>query len=312
MLDKVNIEDKIELYVNGKLTEPSLSEFKLQLNNDKSLSNEVAFQKLAIGAVKESRKLALKARLQSINVGLIDSGSTVSTSTMSKLLTFKSAAVVVATIGVGLSAYYFTQSQIEIANSNLSKNQLLIQDSITPSLESSTTESNSSIAMVETKPSLEISADVEESKEVKKTDIKKPTKSKTRNTALVNGEQMLDQKFDEGSEGEVVAQVPHTPTNSLVEEKSLHASDLDIKNVQDGKYNFHYMLKESTLFLFGNFDASPYEILEFNEKDEQTFFLYYDQTFFTLKQGQTEPMKLKKITDPKFIQELIAARNKNH
>jgi hypothetical protein len=313
MIDKINIDETIELFVKGKLSEPALSEFKDLMFEDKSIASEVRFQRLTTDAIKESRKLALKSRLEAINVTNIGNGSN-APSTFAKYFSFKSVGIALATIGVGASSYLFTQSQIDSANdSNISNNQNLIQDSITQVMDAdansdfiASSEEVTVSENIETKASnLEVAVQKVENR--KKSEI-----SNKKKLVTANGEAMLDQKFDDGAEVNISAQNPQMPTTNTTEEKALHASDVDIKNVQDGKYNFHYMLKESTLFLYGNFDASPYEILEFNEKEEQSFYLYYDQSFFSLKSAQTEPIKLKKISEAKLLQSLIEARNKKH
>jgi len=318
MTENTNIEEVIELFVKGKLNGSALSDFQNLRQADESVAREVNLQQMTVKAIVENRRLALKSRLESLNIG----GATVSThpSTFARYFSLKSAAVVVATVGVGVSAYFFTQSQIDLANaSSPQSNATLILDSAVQevpimvdggevvALVDEEYEAKSEPIAREGKPSNV--ADAEKSGLLKKQSGKSSLGRKSR-AALANGEEMLNQKFEDGNESEIRAQIVPLSAHVAVEESKL--KDIDIKNVQDGKHSLHYMLKESTLFLYGNFDATPYEILEFNEKEGQSIYLYYGQSFFSLRKGQTEPVKLKKIVDSKLVLDLTEARNKKH
>ncbi|MFN0048135.1 MAG: hypothetical protein ACKVOU_03310 [Cytophagales bacterium] len=316
MKDINNIEQTIELFVKGKLSEPALSNFKNLMQADPAIAGEVKLHSLTTQAIKENRMMALKARLDAVNVANVGGNGSAS-STFAKYFSLKIAATVVATLGVGVSTYFFTQSQIAAANdSNIATTQNLIQDSITQDISATPKNNDEMLAVADLPVATEITENAKpviiEKAEKFEPKAKKSIFSSKKSKVSANGEEMLNGKFEDGSEGEIKSQIPQAPSNVPAEDNALHASDVDIKNVQDGKYNYHYMLKESTLFLYGNFDASPYEILEFNEKDTQSFYLYYDQSFFALKKGQTDPIKLRKISDSKLLQNLVDARNKKH
>ncbi len=313
MSNNTNIEETIELFVKGKLTEPALSDFQNLMQTDKTVVKEVKLQQLTTQAIVEHRRLALKSRLDSINVGASGGNAP---NTFAKYFSIKSAAIVVATVGVGISAYFYTQSQIDAANDSATQaNQTLILDSVTQ--DGGSNENNTQQIAINRQQSSEIENNTEVKVESSIERVEKPKVGKSflglkKKKTSANGEQMLDQKFEDGSEADIAANMPKSPVTIATGEKVVNTADVDIKNVQDGRHSFHYMLKESTLFLYGNFDASPYEILEFNEKEGQSIYLFYDQSFFTLKKGQTEPIKLKRISDNKLVQDLTEARNKKH
>lgn len=311
-----NIDDTIELYVKGKLTGPALFEFEQQMAADKQLASEVALQKHAISAIQESRRLSLKARLNNIPVSTgSTSGSGNSISNFSKFFSIKSAAVVVATVGVGIGAFFFTQNQIDVAE-NVSENSL---ENVNPDtamlLNSGSVATSTAPAVAETddyKPENTAPTNTtSQSQSVSTIENSTSSAPKARKISA-NGEAMLDQKFEDGSDGEVATEEVSAPKNTVASEDTKKKSEVDIKNISDGKYNFHYMLKENTLFLYGSFDATPYEILEFNEREGQSIYLYYDNSFFELKTAEVKPAKLKKITDEKLVAELTEARNKKH
>ncbi len=320
MINNTNIEESIELFVKGKLSEPALSDFKNLMQTDVSVAEEVELQKITVKAIQENRMLGLKARLNNINVGTGVSSSNVP-STFAKYFSIKSAAVIVATVSVGIGAYYFTQNQLDgVTTANLISQENIIADSALPPHATneilstneaiSNEETVTNVNMTPEEPSgTKVDTEIIVNNTIADTQTSKPVKQKKNG---IKGEDMLDQKFEDGSEADISAVVPTSPASVEATVEATKTSDVDIKNIQDGKHNFHYMLKESILFLYGNFDATPYEILEFNEKGGQSIYLYYDKSFFELKTGQTEPSKLKRISDKKLLDELTASRNKKH
>jgi len=117
---------------------------------------------------------------------------------------------------------------------------------------------------------------------------------------------MMDDFIDDESlpsEEDVVV-----PENFDETPKESKIAELEIFNNTDSKYDFHYQHFGDKLYLFGNFDATPYEILEFNGADSKNIYLYYDGKYYGIGENVTEISRLKEISDQNIIAELNKIR----
>ena len=88
-------------------------------------------------------------------------------------------------------------------------------------------------------------------------------------------------------------------------------SKVDIENVVNNRYKFHYRLDNNRLYLYGKFEASPYEIIEINSFQSKKLFFYYNGSYFKLNQNVNDISPLLKIENPDVISELNILKKKN-
>ncbi len=78
----------------------------------------------------------------------------------------------------------------------------------------------------------------------------------------------------------------------------------DIENRQHRLYDFHYQFLDNKLFLYGDFGQTPYEIIALNLAEGRHLFLKYDTRFYTIDSQQTEVAPLQAIEDSVLINAL--------
>jgi hypothetical protein len=69
-------------------------------------------------------------------------------------------------------------------------------------------------------------------------------------------------------------------------------------------YTFHYAFKNKKLMLYGSFEQSQYQILEFITADEHVFFLNYKGNYYLLDDKNNTPTPLMPIKDPQLLKQL--------
>lgn len=83
------------------------------------------------------------------------------------------------------------------------------------------------------------------------------------------------------------------------------SSDITSEVISDNKeYKFHYQFKSDRLILYGDFDKSLYEILEFISENKRTIFLSYRDTYYLLNADNDKIKPLNPVKDPALIQKL--------
>jgi hypothetical protein len=296
------VKENIEKYVANKMSAAEKAEMESLIQSDPKVANEVQLQKLITTSIKKNRIAALKARLNKIPV----SGSTMQVSTSSTFTAMKAASVILASAGLSLGVYFYIQnneSEKQVLSTESTSNELVKSD--LPKLP------EEKVAVISSKDVVAESSEsvAEPAAELKKAE-KKPIaifKPKKQGKKVPNME-----SFDDDSEASVKSDIKDVNSASKSIESKLVSSDVDIKNIQDGSHKFHYKLQDNVLYLYGNFEASPYEILEFNRKTEsQVLYLFYDKSYFAMTPTvNNEINKLKKVTDSKLLSDLENARSR--
>ena len=322
-MEATRLAENIELYAKGKLDVNLVSHLEDIINNDPKVANEVALQKTIISTIKQDRKALLKARLDNIQIPA--AGNMGNTSSLFTAL--KAASVVLVSVGIGWGIYaYYNNLPIEEVplaevNSNIKIQQLpnvTSKNTVKLPEEEKLAYTSNVIKEKESKGASEIIANTESTEstqeEIEVSHASKKISTSNWNpfkkTSKTEAKKVPDMEaFDDDSEADVNSDIK--VPKQINTQASIHkTSDVDIKTIQDGSHSFHYRLKENVLFLYGKFEASPYEILEFNDKTGQILYLYYDQSYFGMTPHKDEITKLKKITDKKLIDDLEVARSR--
>ena len=308
MNNKLNIEELVGRYLEGEMSDLERLNFENQLVNNPSIQEEFQFQKDVIEGIKDFRKAELKARLDNIQVPA---------SGIYQFIGLKVAALVTITTMLGFGAYYtfFYDSQEEqksavvISQEDTIAESVEIPDVPTPVVEESLKTENIEVEK-QAKPDNRKSD--KESKKAAKNESEK-TQAKNKDTVVKEMpspnivkpeslENIAEENVDTKDDSFEVSNNSFNAINKLAEEK------IDVETISDGKKDFHYQFYNKKLFLYGDFDKTPYEILEYNTNKSTLYYLYYQGAFYELNSNQMKISPLKEISDEKLIQELELLR----
>jgi hypothetical protein len=108
----------------------------------------------------------------------------------------------------------------------------------------------------------------------------------------------------------------YDPTEEAKQSESTQSSETTVPNQyqhpditveiesNNKKYNFNYQFKDGRLLLYGPFEKNLYDIMEFFSDDKRTLFLYYNDSYYLLKEDSNKLKPLNAITDPALIKKL--------
>jgi len=285
-------EQLVGRYLDNEMSEIQRLEFENQLVQDSSLKEEYHLQKDLIEGIKEARRLELKARLDNIPIN----------TPLFQTIGFKSVMIASVTAGIGLGAYYFLNQKSDAPASqiDITKNQLVIEDldkipnvpeAITPIVDEGTKEKKK----------------VQEATPIQKDTKSEPIALNTEEESKVIEPNVIEPDVvedfsDEDFTSEEIA--PENQVNSIEKVKENVENAVEVATIQDRKNKFHYKFFENKLYLLGNFDEMPYEIIELNSKSGKSYFLFYDDSFYKLKSDQLKPAPLVKIENDSLVNEL--------
>lgn len=286
--------ENIENYLKGKLSPSEAKSFENTSKANPTLNAELAYEKTLSFAIYSHRKMALKARLSALPVPPIG-GLNPMLSLGSA--TIKTAAAVLAAIGIGTGLYLYTQSS---ENSKIilqtTKTEIATEVAKDVTTNYTTTTSETGAIKVITKTQ-QIDKQSVATASIKNESIKKLNKRVPNMLA-----------FEDDSQADVRADTDESPLTKKFDSSIHRISNIDIKSVSDSKYNFHYKLKDNILLLYGQFEASQYEILELNTANGLNLFLYYNEKYYDLNNKLGTISKLKSISDKNIVNELNLAR----
>ncbi len=295
MANHHKIENLVSRYLEGELPDIERLDFESQLITDPLLQEEYHMQKDMIEAIKQLRRTELKSKLAQIHVPepfwFFTPG-------------FKIAAIssFTAIVGVATYLYFSTDGTRPIKLVDLPSEQTLVyEDSFIPS-----------------KPrSFAIPTPVEiEAIEVETPSSPKEAELEANASPLVLPKRVLTQPHivlpdmgiaDNAKDVEPVDNSAEMPTSSF----DRAPEKVTVEMIKAHRKNFHYRFYGSKLFLYGEFDQGPYEILEINTPNGKKYFLYYEHEFYALDQRNYDISQLEKIKDDNTITDLkIMMENK--
>ena len=309
MSQQKNFFDQIGPYLDNQLSQGEKLEFDQQLQEDPLLKGEFQFQEDVIHSIREHRKLELKSRLDNIII------APPPTSFVSSNLTnIKIVSSIVMISAIGIASYFYFQDGLE--NEAVSSDAVELIASEAPETFQTQIPEKSEIIIeqnqvADAQESAKMPEEVnpletKDSKVTVKEEIA-PPKTATTSNANRSFEPAIIEDFDdeESLPGEEEVALATRPTmEANVEE----ISKLEVSNKSDGKHSFHYQHYNNKLFLHGEFNDIPYEILELNKVDSKKLFLFYQNDFYDIKNNQVEIAPLLKIEDQKLIERLRIIR----
>lgn len=309
-MNNSSLQNKIDLYHAGRMSPEDQVLFEAEMRSDPSIQSESDLQRDIIEGLKEVRKAELKARLSAIEV----QHSWMAFVQQSSLLKSIGGAIVASLVGTGIYLFLTETSHSDdesyIVINAPEPNDLGIDWSIEPAkfkdLSSKSLSETISLASKrpeETSAKKEIvkNDDIAQIMLAKKESIKseKVKSGLDLNFTAPDAEKIEDEEAMETSSLELITKTT-TPKESL---ESIDVSYEISKNL-DIKYKYY----DGKLFLSGDFDRAPYEILEINSADARRIFVYYLDHFYQV--GVTDKLtKLPEVKEVSLIQELKMLRN---
>ena len=283
--------ERIEAYLNNELSESEGQQLMQDVNSDPSLKSEFQFQESVIDGIKDYRKKELIARLDNIQVA----------STGQSMLLKAIGLVGIATV-VSVGTYFWVNSGDDLPINNEEKNN---------------------IEQIVTQPEepQEVAID-----EIKKDDIAEEEAVTTETVAETVDSTPAVTATPKEDKPTVIPDVvipdveePESGTSLDVEEdlsapEAMAASSIRLRSSTDvevklnKKYNFHYQVKNGGLILYGNFNNSPFEVIELNTNQGINSYLYFESHFYSLANDSEEIKPLKVIENKELIKELEKRR----
>ena len=282
--------ERIEAYFNNELPEADKQQLMQDINSDASLKSEFQFQESVIDGIKDYRKKELIARLDNIEV--VSTGQSI-------LLKTIGAVGIAAVVTVGTYMWINrAEDQPMISEEVNNTEQLVTQPEETQEEVANEIEPNNIIE--EEKANTEL---VAEAVETERTAVK----SNKDDSAVIPDVIIPEvQEPESGSSVDVDEDLsaPEAMASSTIRLRS--STDVEVKLSK--KYNFHYQVKNGGLILFGNFNDSPFEVIELKTNQGINSYLYFEDHFYSLANDSEEIKPLKIIENEQLIKELEKRR----
>lgn len=288
------LQEKIDQYHAGRLSSDEMSVLEKELASDPSLQAESNFQSDIINGLKEFRKSELKSRLNGIEVNPAWFDF-IQQSTLLKSF----GGVAVATL-IGTGVFFLAEPQDEIENESIviDAPEETIQKFVWNIKPAAISEESKTDELVTTLKTFK-----EVNEELFEADKKTPKEIAKEGSFAPNfrAPAAKDIKDEEALEISSLDKLPESNT-SEVEKKAIDV-DHEITKELDVKYKYY----DGKLFLSGDFDRAPYEILEINSSDGRRIYVKYLDKFY--KVGITDKLSaLPEVKDVTVIKELNLLR----
>ncbi len=292
------LQDKFDQYHTGRMSPEEHHAFERELESDPSLQAESDFQSDIINGLKDYRKLELKSRLNAVDISPVWYDF-VQHSTLMKSF----GGVAVATL-IGTGVFFLAEPRnVETATEVIidapTAERPLFSWDIQPAIltEPSVVEDSKPATAFKSQVAV-LPVEISEAlaNETAEAEIKSETFSP--DFSAPSAEEILD---EESMEVSSLEELPET-TAADVASKPI---DVDYENTRalDIKYKYY----DGKLFLSGDFDRAPYEILEINSADGRRIYVKYLDKFYQV--NVTDKLtRLPQVYDVNVIRELQLLR----
>ncbi len=312
MAENLDYRQLIDDYLSDKISIENKAVVEHKIATDPEFKSEFELQKNIVNAIKTTRRLELKTRLENLKVPWYQTIPN----------TWKIAATVTVASLTTISAYFYYNHELLQPN----KLELTSNDAV---------EITTDDSVIPNKPSIQINEIPEEAMEPPvdlgdegtKKSVEKPTaraeETVTTPPSVANENEELEipeanrevevvvpdivDEF-EGAQDLNMDEATEDNLNKLNPVREDLYRKTEVKTLHHKKYDFHYNLSEGVLTLYGNFEDIPYEILEINSSDGKRLFLNYKNNYYMLiNTGEITP--LNPVTDTALINELEIVKN---
>ena len=278
-------------YLKNKLSDKERAAFEEKAAQDPLLRNEVRLQKEICTALGETRKAALKSRLNQVPV---------SHTGWAYLQGTKLAMILGSALVITAGLYHYTSRPGQESQ---------------PALDITSTEPATTHKTPAAVPPLTAPARSDEQAAVKKSASAAVASKKSDKTIRQAEKNTRTESLPAITRPDLVtgfaedSQTVHyqdfvSPGNSTPNQSTSAQVHPDVENRQHHLYNFHYQFLDNKLYLYGDFGQTPYEIIALNLAEGRHLFLKYDTRFYTIGTQQTEVVPLQVIEDSVLVNAL--------
>lgn len=279
-MSETNYFRLIEAFFEGNISPADKAMLEAKIKSDPLVKAEFDLQKNIVTGISNARKLELKSRLASIDLP-----------THTGILTGSGVKWLAGTVaGVTLFGSVLYWSLISFDNSikpiDIRMNQELAfnQTSLTdfPQLPKEEIKYEEEKSNEKTPPKARIS---EENNEVAK-----EATAKVQPQALISYED--DKLFTNQNEEELENIASREIAHNRVDK-----TEIEFLDALKEENSFHYRYYNSKLYLYGDFNEMPYQIIELNDKGKKQLFLSHNENVYIIKDNTTEITELRKLQD---------------
>ncbi len=297
-MSETNFFRLIEAYFDGtiKPTDKTMLEHKVQ--KDPLLKAEFDLQKSIVEGLEQTRKFQLKQRLNAIDVSVPAPGLISSTT-----VKWIGSSLVVASLLTAL--YFWPFSSTSIIPLNLTSNDAVNwganEEAIMPKNKLATSQNMPATALF-VKPTVVPDKDLASTSNITNKALPSVSdlKAEVKPQSLVSFE---DEKLFKAENEKLNSLNARSITAPAIAETEIAL----LAPIAEQKYHYKYF--NNKLFLYGNFDEQPYEIVELNNKGNRQLFLSYKEYIYIIEENVTEIDQLSTLKDKMLIKELLLIIN---
>jgi hypothetical protein len=302
-MSETNYFRLIEEYFDGNISIEDKLMLKNQLGKDPLLQAEFKLQKHVNQGLSKVRQQQLKQRLSAIKVAPVSLYMT-----QSSAITWLASTVAAATL-LGSLLYWISGNNTPIIPLDLQqidRLSIVINKNLTPSLPSPTARSIKELE----RSKLNIEEQTNERKEAIEEKINSKTTSvAAKESILISIKPQALLSFEDEK---------LFVNNTGVDMEKMKPIDIKISAVKETSIEvllpqqinkFHYQYYSNKLFLYGDFDEEPYEIIELKQKGHRKLFLSYKDSFYVIEADKIEITQMQSLNDKKLLNELEMLSN---
>lgn len=276
--------DIADRYLKGQLSESERLAFEEKMQQDPLLANEMSLQQEIYQALSETRKLALKHRLNQVSIHH---------SPWAPWIGLKTAAVVGTLFLAGAGYYYF-----DLSVASAEEDSSFSSTSVTyPKAYTLDHSAKGALKTKESVPAVSPPSEVTAQENITKT---APSKRTFSTPTIVRPDVISE--FDEEALS-VNYDDFNVPEKQMLQGSHYQEEDVAIEALLDSDYDFHYQFYDNKLYLHGDFRGMPYKIIALNTEADKKLFLEFHNDYYRIGEHR-EAVPLVKIEDSTLINSL--------
>jgi len=306
--------ENIEAYITNKMSAGEKAFFENELSKDPLLNNEIDLQKDIVESIKAHRKAQLKSRLNNIQI-----------ETATNYAGLKVAASILLAGLISFGGYNYLKSDKDNQNAIVNSNSASENTTAANASDKTNAISNNEAIAIESNPSVTNNTSSNDIKgtviaknqsgntttytRTTRTVVSTQTTVESNNLPIFNTPEVKDRYEDsDGIKTENNINMPKGDVGNSNGEGSL--DNLKVQVMKDKNHNLFYQYYNNKLFLYGDFDSKPYELLELNTIKDKQLYLFFEDKYYGLKQNQIDITSLPLIKDKETLSNLELIRNK--
>jgi hypothetical protein len=297
--------ESIEAYITNKMSAGDKAFFQNELAKDPLLNNEIDLQKDIIYSLKEHRKAQLKNRLNNIRVDMTPNYTGL-----------KVAASILLAGLISFGGYNYLSNTKKENQNTLTTNNIVTspeKTAVTNNSKPEVTTENEKTTNTDIKGTVIASEQSGNNTIITRTRTTRTIISTKTTVESGNPAFNTPEVKDRYEEGDAIKtdnniNMPKGDFGNTNGESAL--DNLQIEKIKDKNHNLFYQYYNNKLFLYGDFDSKPYEILELNTIKEKQLYLYFEDKYYGLNQNQIDITALSVIKNKETLSNLDLIRNK--